>query len=40
MNDGGEFEGNDSNINPEELQLGKENTYKYEASFLDLNIKI
>ena len=29
-----------SNIYPEELQLGKENTDKYEASFLDLDIKI
>ena len=40
MNDGGEFKGNDSNISPEELQLGKENADKHEASFLDLNIKI
>ena len=40
MNDGGEFEGNDSNVNPEELQLRKENTDKHEASLLDLNIKI
>ena len=39
-NDGGEFESNYSNIYPEELQLGKENTDKHEASFLDLNIKI
>ena len=31
---------NYSNIYPEELQLGKENTDKHEASFLDLNIKI
>ena len=36
----GEFESNYSNICPEELQLGKENTNKHEASFLDLNIKI
>ena len=29
MNDGGEFEGNDSNVNPEELHLRKENTDKH-----------
>ena len=40
INDGGEFESNYSYIYPEELQLGKENTDKHEASFLDLNIKI
>ena len=40
INGGGEFESNYSNIYPEDLQLGKENTYKHEASFLDLNIKI
>ena len=40
INDGEEFESNYSNIYPEELQLGKENTDKHEASFLDLNIKI
>ena len=40
FNDGGEFESNYSNICPEELQLGKENTDKDEVSFLDLNIKI
>ena len=40
INDSGEFESNYSNIYPEELQLGKENTDKHEASFLDLNIKI
>ena len=40
INDGGEFESNYSNIYPEELQQGKENTDKHEASFLDLNIKI
>ena len=40
INDGGKFESNYSNIYPEELQLGKENTDKHEASFLDLNIKI
>ena len=40
INDGGEFESNYSNIYPEELQLGKENTDKHEARFLDLNIKI
>ena len=40
INDGGEFESNYSNIYPEELQLGKENTDKHETSFLDLNIKI
>ena len=39
INDEGEFESNYSNIYPEELQLGKENTDKNEASFLDLNIK-
>ena len=39
INDGGEFESN-SNIYPEELQLGKENTDKHETSFLNLNIKI
>ena len=37
--DGGEFESHYSNIYPEELQLGKENTDKHETSFLDLNIK-
>ena len=40
INDGGKFESNYSNIYSEELQLGKENTDKHEASFLDLNIKI
>ena len=40
VNDSGEFESNYSNIHPEELQLGKENSDKHEASFLDLNIKI
>ena len=40
INDGGEFESNYSNVYPEELQLGKENTDKHEASLLDLNIKI
>ena len=40
VNDGGEFESNCSNIYPEELQLGNENTDKHEARFLDLNIKI
>ena len=40
INDGGEFESNYSNIYPKELQLGKENTDKHEASFLHLNIKI
>ena len=40
INDGGEFESNYSNIYPEELQLGQENTDKHEASLLDLNIKI
>ena len=39
-NNGGEFESNYSKIDPEDLQLGKENTDKHEASFLDLNIKI
>ena len=40
INDGGEFESNYSDIYPEELQLGKENTDKHETSFLVLNIKI
>ena len=40
INDGGEFESSFSKIYPEELQLGKENTDKREASFLDLDIKI
>ena len=40
INDGEEFESNYSNINPEELQLGKENIDKHEASFLALNIEI
>ena len=40
INDGGKFESNYSNIYPEELQLGIENTDKHETSLLDLNIKI
>ena len=40
VNDGREFESNNSNIYHEELQLGKENTDKHEANFLDLNIKV
>ena len=40
ISDGGEFESNYSNISPEELQLGKKNTDKHEAIFLDLNFKI
>ena len=40
INDGGEFESNYSDIYPEALQLGKENTDKHETSFLVLNIKI
>ena len=40
ISDDGEFESSYSNIYPEELQIGKENTDKHEASFLDLNIKI
>ena len=40
LNDGGEFETSYSNIYPKKLQLGKENTDKHEASFLDLDIKI
>ena len=40
INDGGEFRSNYSDIYTEELQLGKENTDKQDASFLDLNIKI
>ena len=39
INDGGEFESNYSNVYPEELQLGKENTDEHEVSILDLNIK-
>ena len=39
INDGGEFESNYLTY-PEELQLGKENNDKNQASFLDLNIKI
>ena len=34
INDGGEFESSYSNVYPEELQLGKENTDKHEASFI------
>ena len=37
INDDGVFESNYSNIYPEELQLGKENTDKHDTSFLDLN---
>ena len=40
INDAEELESSYSNIYPEELQLGKENTDKHEASFLDLDIKI
>ena len=40
INDGGKFESSYSNIYPEELQLGKENTDQRETSFLDLSIKI
>ena len=40
INDGGKFESSYSNIYPEELQLGKENTDKHESSFLDLDIKM
>ena len=40
INDVGEFLSNYSNIYPEELQLGKEDTDKHEGSFLDLNIKL
>ena len=40
INDGGEFKRNYATIYPEELQLGKEITDKYETSFLDLNINI
>ena len=40
IDDVGEFESSYFNISPEEFQLGKENTDKHEASFLDLNIKI
>ena len=40
INDNGEFESNYSDIYPGELELGRENTDKHEASFLDLGIKI
>ena len=40
INDGGEFESSYSNIYSKELQLGKENNDKHEASFLDLDNKI
>ena len=40
INDGGEFESSYSNIYPMELQLGKENTDKHEAGFLDLVILV
>ena len=40
ISDGGEFESSYSSIYQEELQPGKENTDKHEASFLDLDIKI
>ena len=40
INDTGELETNYSNIYPKKLELGKENTDKQEASFLDLDIKI
>ena len=40
INYDGEFESSYSNIYPKELQLGKKSTEKYEASFLDLDIKI
>ena len=44
INDGGEFkssfESSYSNIYPGELHLGKEDTDKHEASFLNLDIKI
>ena len=40
MNDGGEFECKYCNIYTEELELGKENKNKYEASLLGLSINI
>ena len=40
ISDGGKFESSYSNIYPEESHLGKENTDKNEARFLDLAIKI
>ena len=40
INDGGKFESSYCNIYPEESYLGKENTEKHEARFLDLAIKI
>ena len=40
INGGAEFESSYSNIYPEEIQLGKENTDKHGASFLDLDNKI
>ena len=39
INVGGEFGSNCYNIYPDELELGKENTDKYETVFLDLDIK-
>ena len=38
INDGGEYESNFWNIYPEELELGKGNADKVEASVLDLDI--
>ena len=40
INGGAEFESSYSNIYPEEIQLGKENTDKHGASFWDLDNKI
>ena len=40
INDDGEFENNFKDIYPPELELGKENSNNYEASFLDLHIRV
>ena len=40
INVGGEFERNNCNIYPKELELDKENTDTNEASFMDSDIKI
>ena len=40
INDGGVFESTYLNIYHKELQLGKENADKQEASFLNLDIKV
>ena len=40
INNSGEFKTNCCVLYPEELELGKENTDKHEATFLDLDFKI